>query len=166
VALFTALAKAYHAAAAVLSKFGETAAAWVAADRAISRAENAGDPLLMAEGAFRLNLVFQSARSLELARSTAEDADEALMTLTTTDRPAVLSLRGALNLQLAVVASRVGDADRAYAHLEEASRLAEQLGEDRNDYDTEFGPTNVALHEVACSVTGTSVALPRISSST
>ncbi|WP_394615849.1 helix-turn-helix domain-containing protein [Lentzea sp. JNUCC 0626] len=147
--LFAALAKAYHAAAAVLSKLGETAAAWVAADRAISRAERSGDPLLMAEGAFRLTIVFHSARWLELARSTAEDADEALMALDMADNPSVHSLRGALNLQLAVLASRSDDADRAYAHLDVAARLAEQLGEDRNDYDTEFGPTNVRLHEVS-----------------
>lgn len=147
--LFIALAKAYHAAAAVLAKLGETSAAWVAADRAISRADSAGDPLLMAEGAFRLTLVFQSARSLELARSTAEDANEALMALDAAGNPAVYSLRGALNLQLAVVASRSDDADRAYSHLDVASRLADQLGEDRNDFGTEFGPTNVRLHEVA-----------------
>lgn len=149
VALFAALAKAYHAAAAVLAKLGETAAAWVAVDRAIGRAEHTGDPLLMAEGAFRLTIVFHGARWLELARSTAQDADEALVALQGADNPAVYSLRGALNLQLAVIASRCDDADRAYAHLEMAARFAEQLGEDRNDYDTEFGPTNVRLHEVS-----------------
>lgn len=147
--LFAALAKAYHAAAAVLAKLGETAAAWVAADRATDRAERAGDAFLMAEGAFRMVIVFHGARWLDLARSTAEGADEALAALGVTDSPAVESLRGALNLQLAVIASRLEDADRAYSHLETATRLAEQLGEDRNDFGTEFGPTNVRLHEVA-----------------
>lgn len=147
--LFGALAKAYHAAASVLAKLGETAPAWVAADRAINAAERSGDPLLMAEGAFRLTLVFQGARWLDLARSTAEAADESLTTLDGSTDPAVGSLRGALHLQLAVIAARSDNADEAYARLEAAGRFADELGGDRNDYDTEFGPTNVKLHEVA-----------------
>ncbi|GDY29523.1 helix-turn-helix domain-containing protein [Gandjariella thermophila] len=147
--LFGALAKTYHAAAAVLSKVGEFAAAWVAADRAINAAERSDDPLLMAEGAFRLTLVFQGARWLDLARTTAETAEETLSTLDGSADPAVYSLRGALNLQLAVIAARSDDANEAYARLEKAARFADELGADRNDYDTEFGPTNVKLHEVA-----------------
>ncbi|RKN14090.1 XRE family transcriptional regulator, partial [Micromonospora musae] len=63
-AVFAALARAYHACAAVLARMAEPGAAWVAADRAISAAERSGDTLLMAEGAFRLTLVFQAARRL------------------------------------------------------------------------------------------------------
>jgi transcriptional regulator with XRE-family HTH domain len=147
--LFGALAKAYHAAASVLSKVDETAAAWVAADRAINAAERSGDPLLMAEGAFRLALVFQSARWFDPARTTAETAAESLDLIDDKSNPAVRSLLGALNLQLAVVAARMDRADEAYSRLSRAERLASALGEDRNDYDTEFGPTNVKLYEVA-----------------
>ncbi|OXM43055.1 helix-turn-helix domain-containing protein [Amycolatopsis alba] len=146
-ALYTALASAYHTAAAVLSKLDEPAAAWVAADRAISAAEHTGDPMLVAAGAFRLTLAFQSARSLELAWATAEDADEALTAFGTTD-PVAVSLRGALKLQLAVIASRLGDADTAYAQLDLAHELAERNGRNRNDHGTEFGPANVGVHEV------------------
>ncbi|XVV05082.1 helix-turn-helix domain-containing protein [Actinosynnema sp. CA-248983] len=147
--LFGALAKMYHAAAAVLSKVGETAAAWVAADRAISAAERSGDPLLMAEGAFRLTLVFQGARWLDLAEATAETAEKSLSSLDGSSNLAVYSLRGALNLQLAVIAARLDNAEDAYARLDKAEQFAALLGADRNDYDTEFGPTNVKLHEVA-----------------
>ncbi len=148
-ALYAALATAYHAAAAVLSKLGDFPSAWVAADRAIERAASSGDALLMAAGAFRLTIVFQSGRSLEMAQRTAEDADEALAALGEADDPRVASLRGALNLQLAVIASRHGDADKAYTRLALARQLAEQNGQDRNDLGTEFGPTNVGMHEVA-----------------
>ncbi|WP_229686721.1 helix-turn-helix domain-containing protein [Longimycelium tulufanense] len=150
--LFASLAKSYHAAAAVLSKVGETSAAWVAADRAISAAERANDPLLMAEGAFRLTLVFQGARWFELARRTASTAAEALSSVQSKDNPAALSLWGALNLQLAVVAARIDEGDEAYERLQDAQDAAATLGKDRNDYDTEFGPTNVKLHEVAVAV--------------
>lgn len=147
-----AKARAYHAAAAVLSKLGETAAAWVAVDRAIRAAEEAGDPLLMAEGAFRLSIVFQNARRFDLAMRAAGSAAEAVSGLVAQGDEAAVAMQGALHLQLAVAAARRNDADAAYGHLETARRAGTRLGEDRNDYNTEFGPTNVLLHEVAVAV--------------
>ncbi len=147
-----AKAKTYHAAAGVLAKMGETAAAWVAVDRAITAAEDADDPLLMAEGAFRLAIVFQSARRFDLAVRTAESAANALGKLVAAGEPAAVALRGALYLQLAVAAARTNDGDRAYAYLGRAQEAAAQLGADRNDYNTEFGPTNVLLYEVSIAI--------------
>ncbi|MCA1694850.1 MAG: transcriptional regulator, partial [Actinobacteria bacterium] len=139
---------AYHAAAGVLSKMGETAAAWVAVDRAITAAEDADDPLLMAEGAFRLAIVFQNARRFDLAKQTAESAANALGRLIEAGEPEAVALRGALYLQLAVASARTNDGEQAYAYLGRGREAAAQLGADRNDYNTEFGPTNVMLYEV------------------
>lgn len=147
-----AKAKAYHAAAGVLSKMGETAAAWVAVDRAITAAEDADDPLLMAEGAFRLAIVFQGARRFDLAMRTAESAANALGRLIEAGEPEAIALRGALHLQLAVASARTNDGEQAYAYLALARDAATRLGADRNDYNTEFGPTNVLLHEVNVAV--------------
>lgn len=151
-AVFASLARAYHACAAVLSTVGDTGASWVAADRAISAAERSGDTLLMAEGAFRLTLVFQSARRLDQARQTASTAANALRSSTKSGNSAALSVWGALQLQLAVVAARQNRAEEAEGHIKLAQTAADKLGEDRNDYNTEFGPTNVALHAVAVAV--------------
>ncbi|MCA2224888.1 hypothetical protein [Nonomuraea aurantiaca] len=63
-----------------------------------------------------------------------------------------MSLWGGLTLQRAVAASRVNQADVAYEHLSRAREMAARVGEGRNDYNTEFGPANVALHEVAVAV--------------
>jgi transcriptional regulator with XRE-family HTH domain len=147
-----AKAKAYHAAAGVLSKLGELAAAWVAVDRSISAAEEAVDPLLMAAGAFRLAIVFQNARRQDLALRTAETAVNALGRLVEAGEPEAVALRGALYLQLAVASARINEADEAYVYLERAQHAADALGVDRNDYNTEFGPTNVLLHEVSVAV--------------
>ncbi|SDZ46561.1 hypothetical protein SAMN05444365_1206 [Micromonospora pattaloongensis] len=106
----------------------------------------------MGEGAFRLTLVFQAARRLDRAHQTASTAAAALKDRADAGEPAALSVWGALHLQLAIVAARQNDAERAYREIEVARRAAERLGEDRNDYNTEFGPTNVALHEVAVAV--------------
>ena len=59
---------------------------------------------------------------------------------------------GGLTLQRAVIAARINDPDTAYAQLERAKRIAGRLGEGRNDYNTEFGPANVGLQEVAIAV--------------
>ncbi|MGH3876516.1 MAG: helix-turn-helix domain-containing protein [Actinophytocola sp.] len=147
-----AKAKAYHAAGGMLSKLNEPAAAWVAVDRAISAAEEADDPLLMAEGAFRLSIVFQGSRRFDLAIRTAETAAEALGRLVDVGEEEAVALRGALHLQLAVASAKTNDGDTAYEYLRRAKEAASQLGVDRNDYNTEFGPTNVLLHEVNVAV--------------
>jgi transcriptional regulator with XRE-family HTH domain len=147
-----AKAKAYHAAAGVLSKMDELAAAWVAVDRSISAAEEADDPLLMAAGAFRLAIVFQNSRRQDLAMRTAQTAVKALGRLVEAGEPEAVAMRGALYLQLAVASARLNHAEDAYGFLDQARKAASFLGVDRNDYNTEFGPTNVLLHEVNVAV--------------
>ncbi|MEV8633779.1 helix-turn-helix transcriptional regulator [Streptosporangium sp. NPDC051023] len=150
--LFELLAAAYQACSAALAKLGEPEAAWIAADRAIIAAERAGDPLLVAAGAFRLGFVFLGARHFDQVEETARTASDALWFLAEAGKPEAMSLWGALTLQRAVAASLLNDADTAYRHLAKAREIAGRLGDGRNDYNTEFGPANVALHEVAVAV--------------
>ncbi|KAB8197664.1 helix-turn-helix domain-containing protein [Nonomuraea phyllanthi] len=150
--LFELLSVAYQTCSASLAKLGEPEAAWIAADRAISAAERAGSPLLMAAGAFRLGFVFLGARHFDQVEETARTTAEALWFLTDQGNLEAMSLWGGLTLQRAVAASRLNQADVAYEHLSRAREMAERVGEDRNDYNTEFGPANVALHEVAVAV--------------
>lgn len=150
--VFRLLATTYQACAAALAKLRQFDAAWVAADRAMANADRAGDPLLMVEGSFRLTLIFQGARLFEEAEHTASTASAAIAGRAAEGDPAAMSLYGALQLQLAVIAARTERANDAYNYLNHARDMAVQLGGDRNDYNTEFGPTNVALHEVAVAV--------------
>jgi transcriptional regulator with XRE-family HTH domain len=150
--VFELMAAAYQACSAALAKLGEPEAAWIAADRAMAAAERAGNPMLVAAGAFRLVLVFLAARHYNQAEETARTAADALQPRADQGDPQAMSLWGALTLQRAVIASRRNDPDTAYDQLERASQVADQLGEGRNDYNTEFGPANVALHEIAVAV--------------
>jgi hypothetical protein len=106
----------------------------------------------MAAGAFRLAIVFQSARRIDLAIRTAQTAVNALAHLVDAGEEEAVALRGALHLQLAVASARVNEADEAYGFLAKANEAALRLGMDRNDCNTEFGPTNVLLHEVHVAV--------------
>ncbi|MCF6525580.1 helix-turn-helix domain-containing protein [Streptomyces sp. JJ36] len=150
--VFRLAAAMYHACGSALANLGEPDAAWVAVDRAVTAAERAGDPLLMAAGEFRLSIVFLGARRFSQAAQASGSAADALQPLAGTGDTAAVALRGALTLQRAVAAARVNDADAAYGHLRDARTMAEQVGEGRNDHHTEFGPTNVGLHEVAVAV--------------
>src|SRR6516162_1396089 len=100
-------------------------------------------PYAGGRGAFRLVLVFLTARHFDQAEETARTAAEALQSRSERRDPQATSLWGALTLQRAVIAARANDAEAAYGHLEQASQVAERLGEGRNDYNTEFGPANV-----------------------
>jgi transcriptional regulator with XRE-family HTH domain len=149
---FELTAATYQACSAALAKLGEPEAAWIAADRAMAAAERAGNPLLVAAGAFRLVFVFLAARHYDQAEETARTAAEALQARADEGDPQAVSLWGGLTLQRAVIASRVNDPDTAYSHLDRAAQAAVRLGEGRNDFNTEFGPANVGLHEIAVAV--------------
>ena len=105
------MAATYQACSAALAKLGEPEAAWIAADRAMAAAERAGNPLLVAAGAFRLVFVFISARHYDQAEETARTAAEALWPLADGGDPQAMSLWGGLTLQRAVIAARINDPD-------------------------------------------------------
>jgi transcriptional regulator with XRE-family HTH domain len=150
--VFELMAATYQACSAALAKLGDPEAAWIAADRDMAAAERAGNPLLVAAGAFRLVFVFIAARHYDQAAETARTAAEALQSPADDGDPQAMSLWGGLTLQRAIIASRVNDPDAAYTHLERAAQIAARLGEGRNEYNTEFGPANVRLHEIAVAV--------------
>jgi transcriptional regulator with XRE-family HTH domain len=150
--LFELLSAAYQACSAALTKLAEPEAAWIAADRSMAAAERAEAPLLVAAGAFRLAFVFLGAKHFDQAEETARTAAEALWPLADQGEPEAMSLWGGLTLQRAITASRTNDSEAAYAHLDRAREIAERLGEGRNDYNTEFGPANVGLYEIAVAV--------------
>jgi hypothetical protein len=150
-AAFVLLAELHQATARLLAKLGAMDLAWMAAERAYLAAERSGDPLLAAVSDFRLAHAFLSAGRFAQAQRVAwslrwhSNSNGELAA-------ALLSVWGGLNLVAAVIASRQGDRDLALEHLAEAETAAGWIGEDRNDYHTRFGPTNVALHSVAVSV--------------
>lgn len=147
-----AAAQTYQLMSAMLMKLGETEMAWLAGDRAVQAAERARDPLLMAAGIVRIGHAFLAADRLD---DTARIVGEAALNLegnTSGESPEALSVLGALQLIAAVAAMRQARGDDAYEQLAKAEATARRLGGDRNDFHTEFGPTNVAVHAVGIAV--------------
>ena len=147
-----ARAKAYYAITVTLSNMGEMGAAWVAADRGIAAAESAKEPLLMAEGAFHLTSVFQGMRRPDLTVRVAITAARSLEESADLGSIEAISLTGALFLEAAMAEAQRDDVDRAYAYLDIAKDMANRVGEDRNDYHTEFGRNNALAREVSIAV--------------
>jgi transcriptional regulator with XRE-family HTH domain len=151
-AAFSLLAHVYQATAAAMAKLRQVDVAWVAGDRSIEAAERAGEPLLAAAGVFRIAHAFLSGNRIEDALRTALAAADALEPQVATGPPELIALWGALNQVGAVIATRANEEDTARERMRKAEEAAARLGEDRNDFETEFGPTNVALHAVAVAV--------------
>lgn len=147
-------ARAYQAASAAFARQDEPDAAWLAADRAIAAAEQSGDTLAVTAGHFRLAHAFIRLGRYDQAEHVTLTALDALARVEDDSDAAVeaLSLLGAMHLVAAVICGHENNRPQARTHLADGRRIAERIGTDRNDYDTEFGPTNVQLHTVAVAV--------------
>lgn len=147
-------ARAYQAAAAAFARQDEPDAAWLASDRAIFAAELSGAALEVIAGHFRMAHAFLLVNRFREAERLANSSIDAIGDLVTKGNaaPEVLSLYGAMHLLRAVVAGREGRRADAHRDLQDARSIALRLDVDRNDFDTEFGPTNVELHAISVAV--------------
>ncbi|MDY0811285.1 helix-turn-helix domain-containing protein [Kitasatospora purpeofusca] len=149
------LSQAYQAVAAAFVRQDEADAAWVAADRAIRAAEESGEPLQVFAGIYRLAHAFVRLRRLDQAEHAAGKGVTTLrdyISAAGPPSPEALSVLGSLHLVLALAAARAGQRDQARKELTDAREVAALLGEDRNDFNLEFGPTNVEIQAVSTAI--------------
>jgi len=146
------LAETYQCVTGAMANTGQNDLAWVAADRGILAAEQSEDPLVVAASTRMLAHALLAMGHSEKAQQVALTALTPLESGLGTAPPAHLSVYGALLQTSAVIAARRGDRVRANEFLAEATTTAQRLGEDRNDFWTVFGPTNVAIHPASVAV--------------
>lgn len=150
-AAYGLLARAYQALAAAFARQGDSRSSWVAADRAITAGELSGDELLVFAGIYRMVHAFIRLGNRDQAEHAVRGAVDALSSRSDLS-PEGLSVLGSLHLAKALVHARCSQRAEAREEIEKARQVAAQLGEDRNDYNLEFGPTNVAVNAVATAV--------------
>jgi hypothetical protein len=92
------------------------------------------------------------AKNLHEASRTAFLAATYLDTVQVPERGVAHCLRGAALLSAAAASARRGDRREAHAALKAAAVCTAELNEERCDLGTVFGPTNVAIHQVAVAV--------------
>ncbi|MFB7454029.1 helix-turn-helix domain-containing protein [Streptomyces sp. NPDC056194] len=145
--LWRALASAYRTAHDVTVKLGYFDLASVALDRLGWAAERASDSRLAAIRQYFRGLVYfregEYAIGLRLIRS-----GHAFLDAADTSREA-LTVAGQLHLGGSVLAARAEDASAATAHIASAREYAGRVGDASRVHWLNFGPVNVALHEMS-----------------
>jgi DNA-binding XRE family transcriptional regulator len=148
-----ALADVYSVIGWILIKADNPLGAWIAAQRATDAAEHARDPIRVAAATRCLAEVHMRGGNHEKATRTALLATTWLDNPPTTHDPRLaVSVRGAALLSAAAASARNGERREAEATLRAAGHCADQLGHDSYDLATVFGPTNVAIHQVAIAI--------------
>jgi tetratricopeptide (TPR) repeat protein len=149
--VFGLLASAYECAMQYLYTLGYTSDATLATERVQWASEETGDPLRVLAARW-----YDAGEFLTIGEHDEAGAiiDAALTELGAIRAPGpeAVSLRGAFHLKASLNLARATDAKAAAHHLKQAERAAEELGEDRNDWQMQFGPTNTALWAVSLPV--------------
>ena len=139
------LAEVYEVIASTLRKLGEYALAWLAGDRGVSVAQQAGDLAAVAASGFRIaNALLSMGRpgqALDLNVSLADQLEPECGT------EELRALYGHVVLQGAMAAA-LGEQGRAGELIAEAGEVARFVTPGSNHYRLAFEPVNVDLHEV------------------
>jgi DNA-binding XRE family transcriptional regulator len=146
------LSDVYAIAGWTLIKANSPATAWIAAQRAIQFAELTDDTLRRAAATRCLAEVHMRAKNLQEASRMAFLAATCLDTVQTEEKNTVLCIRGAALLSAAAASARRGDRGEAHMALKAAAVCAAELNKERCDLGTVFGPTNLAIHQVAVAI--------------
>jgi hypothetical protein len=140
------LAEVYEVIASTLRKLGEYALAWLAGDRGVSVAQQAGDLAAVAASGFRIaNALLSMGRpgqALDLNVSLADQLEPECGT------EELRALYGHVMLQGAMAAAALGEQGRAGELIAEAGEVARFVTPGSNHYRLAFEPVNVDVHEV------------------
>ncbi|MGW3470115.1 helix-turn-helix domain-containing protein [Saccharopolyspora sp. NPDC000995] len=141
------LARGYWVAGCALVHLRQSDAAFLAVRQAVDAADQSNDPLLAAtlRGSVSWQLLVSGryAESEALAVRTAETiAPHGDVSLPD------LSAYGSLVLTAATAAARAKNGSRARDLVSESAEVADRMGCDRDDYQTAFGPSQVAMQTV------------------
>lgn len=145
------LARGYWVAGCTLVHQRQTDAAYSAIRHAVDVAADGEDPLLAAtlrgSTSWQLLVAGRHREAEALAVRTAGEIEPAGEVAA----PA-LSAYGSLVITAATAAARAQLPDRAQELIAESSQVAQRLGGDRDDYQTAFGPSQVAMQSVDVAV--------------
>jgi len=141
------LAQGYWVAGSTLAHLRQQDAAFIAVRRAVGLAEQSDDPLLVAtlkgSVAWQLMVGGRFDEASRVATRTAEDIEPS----GEVSMPQ-LSAYGSLLISAATAAGRANQVVEARDLLGAGGEVAQRIGADRTDYQTPFGPSQVAMQTV------------------
>ncbi len=122
---------------------------WVVADRAMTAAQEADEPLALAGAAWTLAIVQRSSGDADDALTLVQEASELLQPYLEDGSDELRSMYGALLLHAATTAARVGREGEAWRYWDEGDSVARRLPPGYHHPWTQFGTSNVQLHAVS-----------------
>lgn len=148
---FDLLGSGYEGAMQFAYKMGHGAVSTLATERVLWSVRETEDPLRILSAHW-----YEAGEYIAIGEHSvaADIIDESLTTLDgiRDGGPESLSLRGAFHLKASLNSARAADATAADMALRKAQHAAEELGADRNDFELQFGPTNVGVWSVSIPV--------------
>jgi transcriptional regulator with XRE-family HTH domain len=149
------LAQSYQLASCLMVHVGNDDLAMVAAERALAAAAEGEDELQLATLAGTASWVLLHQARLGDAEHVAAKAAERIEPRMSTATPEHLTVWGSLLLSAAAPAATASRGDDVNEYIGLARSAAGRFGEDRHDYWTSFGPTQVAMqHTYTSAVLG------------
>jgi transcriptional regulator with XRE-family HTH domain len=125
---------------------------WMVADRALTEAQEADDPYLIAGGAWAMVQALRDAGRWDEAINLATDAQSQLARHLDGAPDDWRGMVGALDAEIAYVHARRGRHGQAWAHWENADRVARQLGADYRHMQSSFSQSVMSAHAVTLGV--------------
>jgi transcriptional regulator with XRE-family HTH domain len=152
--LFELLTILLFAAHSVTYKTGYEDLSAVVEDRLTWAASHSSDPLMGALAAWARTTSMLHTGSYDIGLRLLDRVQTEIDPGGRKDAGTTLRVAGPLHLRSAILAARGGDAATAGQHLAEARTIAEHLGADHDGgwHQLSFGPSNVAIHQVAAAV--------------
>jgi hypothetical protein len=153
--LFEVLTVLLFAAHSVTYKTGYEDLSSVVEDRISWAADRSGDGLMVALAAWSRTTSMLQAGSYDIGLRLLDRVQSELQVGRRSEREAALWVSAPLHLRSAILGARGGKADVSAMHLAEARAIARHLGDrdcDGGWYQLSFGPSNIAIHDVAVSV--------------
>ncbi len=151
-AAHVALADVYHLAQHVLVNAAEPHLVWLMADRAMSAAQEANDPVAIAGAAWTVGMMLRGSGRMDEAVQLVTGAANDLEPLLNRGDAETRAMFGALHLHTAVTLARVGRDGEAWAAWGRAEAAAAMLPAGYAHPWTVFGAANVELHAVSLTV--------------
>jgi transcriptional regulator with XRE-family HTH domain len=150
-ALYALLAEAYGGVSGLAHQLGYLDLRALVVDRIEQASQHSQDPLRVARTQWSRGATLLGAGAYEQGLALMERTRAGLGDVTGMSE-AGRSVYGSLHLRSAVLAARAGRRGEADEHLAEARQIATLVREGANHYGMEYGPANVAVHEVSAAI--------------
>jgi transcriptional regulator with XRE-family HTH domain len=142
------LAEALHSGSVLLRRLGYVDLAWIAVQQARASAQLSSNPLMLIANDWNaIELYLRAGDSTHAAQLTDRALGDLERLMAHNESPQLISLLGTMHLLRSITAAQKVEDIEVRESLSAAQSLSARLGRDRDDFQTQFGPSNTAVFE-------------------